>query len=144
MTLPVDTESYDYKFNKTLNEDVKLTGNEYGEFDITMDNGDYVNVTGLQSLNNACIIAILTRFGELAPNPTYDEFGCRIHELIKDNQTDMFMYKLESFVYETLESIRRVRTVDSVNLRRVGPHSFNVEFEITSINDEIVRGSVVL
>ena len=66
MVLPVDTNGYDFKFNKTLNEDVQLVGNEYGKYDLDMDNDDYINVTGVHSLANACIIAILTRFNELS------------------------------------------------------------------------------
>ena len=40
-----DTSSYDYRFMRTLNEDVKLVSDEYGKYDLDMDNGDYVNVT---------------------------------------------------------------------------------------------------
>ena len=58
MVLPVDVDSFDYRFNKTLNEDVRLKSDEYGKWDLDIDNGDYVNCTGLVSLNNACIIAI--------------------------------------------------------------------------------------
>ena len=72
MSLPIDTNSFDYKHNKTLNEDVKLKSDEYGKWDLSFENGDYVNVTGLASLHNACIIAILTRFRELSENPTYE------------------------------------------------------------------------
>lgn len=46
MVLPVDEESYAYRFYKTLNEDVKLTSNEYGEWDVVFENDDWVNCTG--------------------------------------------------------------------------------------------------
>lgn len=144
MSLPVDTESYDYRFNKTLNEDVKLTSNEYGEWDIKIEDGDYVNVTGLESLANACIIMIMTRYNELHNNPLYTGFGCRVHELIKDNQTSMVLYKMELFITEALESMRRVQTVNSVNVKRNDAYGFNIYFDITSINDETIRGGVTL
>ena len=144
MTLPVDTSSIDYKFNKTLNEDVELISDEYGAFDIHMENGDYVNVTGHKSLLNACIIAIMTRYDELNKNPTYQGFGCHVHELIKDNQNKMFFFKLETYITDTLNNMRRVKTVNSVNILRTDVYKFKVEFDITSINDEIVKGSVVL
>lgn len=144
MTLPIDTTSYDYLHNKTLNEDVRLKSDNYGFFDLDMNNGDYVNVTGLNSLQNACIIAIMTRYGELTGNPTYDEFGCRAHELPKQNQNSLFQFKLESYINDTLTRMRRVKTVNQINVRRVGVHDYQVEFDITSINDELIKGSVLL
>jgi phage gp46-like protein len=144
MTLPIDTTSYDYMNNKTLNEDVKLKSDEYGLFDLDMDNGDYVNVTGLDSLKNACIIAIMTRYGELTGNPTYDEFGCQAHELPKMNQNRLFLFKLEAYVNDVLSKMRRVKSVNQIKITRTDVHDYQVEFDITSINDEIVKGSVVL
>lgn len=144
MALPLDTSSIDYKFNKTLNEDVELVSNEYGAFDIHMENGDYVNVTGHKSLLNACIIAIMTRYDELKHNPTYTGFGCHVHELIKDNQNKMFFFKLETYIMDTLNNIRRVKTVNMVNITLTEVNKFKVEFDITSINDETIKGSVNL
>ena len=144
MTLPLNTSSYDYKFNKTLNEDVKLKSDEYGNWDLDMDNGDYINTTGVATLHNACIIAIMTRFGELKENPTYEEFGCRVHDLIKDNKTKLFLYKLETDILETLEKMRRVYRVNEIQIKEDGVSSFCVNFNITSIHDETVKGSVTL
>ena len=142
--LPIDTSSYDYKFNKTLNEDVKLVSDEYGKYDLDMHNGDYINITGLNSLQNACIIAILTRYGELRDNPTYQGFGCRVHDLIKDNKTNMLLYKLEVTLTEVLQKMRRIKTVNWLNIVEDDAHSYMVAFNVTSINDEIVKGEVAL
>ena len=142
--LPIDTSSYDYKFNKTLNEDVKLVSDEYGKYDLDIRNGDYINITGLNSLQNACIIAILTRYGELRDNPTYQGFGCRVHDLIKDNKTRMFLYKLEISLTETLNRMRRIKTVNWLNIVENDTHSYSVEFNVTSINDETIKGEVPL
>lgn len=144
MTLPIDTTSEDYKYNKTLNEDVRLKSDEYGFFDLDMDNGDYINVTGLDSLLNSCIIAIMTRQGELVNNPTYNEFGCQAHELPKMNQNRLFLFKLEAYVNDVLSKMRRVKSVNQIKITRTDVHDYQVEFDITSINDEIVKGSVVL
>lgn len=143
MTLPVDTESYDYKFNKTLNEDVQLISDEYGEWDIKMVDGDYVNVTGVASLHNACIIAILTRYGELNDIPTYDQFGDKVYQVIKDNQTRLTEFKIETFIQEVLEKMRRIQRVNEVSVTKKSDF-YLVEFTVTSINDELVRGSVSL
>ena len=141
--LPIDTSSYDYKFNKTLNEDVKLKSDQYGQYDISMKNGDYENVTGLESLNNACIIAIMTRFDEIKTE-TYNEFGCLAHELVKDNQTPLTSSKLEIYITEVLENIRRIDSVDSLTITNNNDAEYNVDFTVTSINDETISGSVTL
>lgn len=141
MTLPIKEESIDYKLYKTLNEDVKLKSNNYGKFDIQFENGDYVNVTGNESLKNAIIIAIMTRYNELTN--LYTGFGCRVHELIKDNQNTMTKYKLELYVSEVLENMRRIKEVNSINITELDS-KYLVEFIVTSINDEIVKDSVKL
>lgn len=140
MTLPIK-EAIDYKLYKTLNEDVKLKSNNYGKFDIQFENGDYVNVTGNESLKNAIIIAIMTRYNELTN--LYTGFGCRVHELIKDNQNTMTKYKLELYVSEVLENMRRIKEVNSINITELDS-KYLVEFIVTSINDEIVKDSVKL
>ena len=143
MTLPIDTESRDYKFLKTLNEDVELTSNEYGEWDLVFKDGDYSNVSGLKSLKNACIIAILTRYNELKDIPTYTEFGDRAYEVLKDNQNKLTTFKIETDIIEVLENMRRVRTVDIVEVIP-DENTYQVNFGVTSITDEIVQGSVSL
>ena len=144
MTLPIDTSSDDYKYLKNLNEDVKLKSNEYGSWDLDMANEDYINVSGNESLLNACIIAIMTRFNELKDISIYEGFGCRVHELIKENQTKMFLYKLETSINEVLTKMRRIRTVNWIKIIKTNFHEFTVSFSITSINDEIVNGEVSL
>lgn len=140
--LPIDSSSYDYQFNKTLNEDVQLKPDNLNRWDLQMENGDYVNVTGNQSLHNAICIAIMTRFGELKENKLYDEFGCRLHELIKANKSPMVEYKIELFVMEVLEKMRRIHEVNWVEITDSLDHSYEIKFNVTSINDEIVEGSV--
>ncbi len=144
MTLQGDTSSYDYKYLKNLNEDVKLKSDMYGSWDLDMDNDDYINVTGNNSLLNACIIAIMTRYNELKNIPTYQGFGCRVHDLIKDNQTKMFTFKLETDIHEVLDKMRRVRTVNWIRINKTDVHEYTVSFSITSINDEIIKGELAL
>ena len=118
MTLPFDSSSDDYRLYKTLNEDVQLKPvSDTGEhWDIQMSNGDYVNVTGLESLRNAICIAIMTRFNELDFIPLYEGFGCRAHELIKANKSEMVRYKVELFVVDVLERMRRIQSVNKARL----------------------------
>lgn len=144
--LPIDFESDDYRFYKTLNEDVQIkpVTPTAQHWDIQMENGDYVNVTGFESLHNAICIAIMTRFNELDFIPLYDGFGCRVHELIKANKSEMVKYKVELFTEEVLENMRRIESVNSVKVTEDNYHSYLIEFNVTSISDEIITGSVVI
>lgn len=144
MSLTVDTTSDDFRFYKTLNEDVQLKADSFNRFDIQFDNYDYVNVTGNESLYNAIIIAIMTRFQELSSNQLYDGFGCRVHELIKANQSPMVIYKIELFITEVLENMRRIKDVNWITVTEAEDGKYNVEFNVTSINDDMVNGSVLL
>lgn len=118
MVLPVDYESKDYLFYKHLNEDVRLKSDEYGMWDIDFDfeRDDWVNVVSADSVFNACVIAIMTRFQELEFMELYEDFGCRVHELIKDNKSRNVMYNMSLFVSEVLENMRRIKKVNWVNI----------------------------
>lgn len=145
MTLPINYENEDYQFYKTLNEDVQLkpltqTSNHW---DIQIENGDYKNLTGKNSLFNAIIIAIMTRYQELQHIPLYEDFGCRVHELIKANKSDMVKYEIELFITDVLENIRRIKQINDIEITDIDDH-YQVYMNITSINDEIIIGSVNL
>ena len=133
--LPVNEESIDHQFFETLNEDIKLTPNQYGEWDMVFEDGDIVNVTGAESLANAIVILIMTRYGELKNNPLYkNDFGCRVHEIPKDNITNLNQYKVEKYIEESVKKMRRVKTINSI---QVTSHDvgYNVVLAVTSIND---------
>ena len=145
MVLPHNTTDINHRLYSTLNEDVKLTSDEYGRWDLDFQNGDIVYVDGLESLENACIIAIMTRFNELK-NPLYVDFGCRVHELIKENQSSMTEYKIREFIAETLNSMRRIKTVHWVRLEKSRENYFkyDVTFNITSIDNQTLTTTLLL
>ena len=135
MTLP-ETNELDEEFFSTLNEDIKLSPNEYGEWDMVFEDYDIVNATGLESLANAITILIMTRYGELKHNILYkDDFGCNIHSVVKDNITNLNNYKIEKYIDE---AIKRMRRVKRINYIRVKPeqNGYNVVLSVTSIDDE--------
>lgn len=144
--LPVDVNSDDYRFNKTLNMDVKLkrTSDVSNHWDIQMENGDYVSVSGKESLHNAICIAIMTRFNELSDIDLYDGFGCRVHELVKANKSELVRYKIELWITDVLDNMRRIRSVNEVTVKDSDKTEYQVDFNVTNINDEIVAGSVLI
>lgn len=145
--LPVDYEDEGFRFYKTLNEDIELKPDEHNQWDMTFENGDIINLTGHDSLRNAICIAIMTRYKELSHNQLYTDFGCRVHELIKANKSRMVEYKLELFIEDTLTHMRRVKTVNYVNITdnpKGNTYKYLVEFNVTSISDKTVIGRVEL
>ncbi len=145
MTLPHNFDNINHKLYKSLNEDVKLTSDEYGRWDLKFDNGDIVYVDGLKSLENACVIAIMTRYNELK-NPLYLDFGCRVHELIKENQSTMVIYKIKEFIKDTLRRMRRIKSVNwvEVSISHDDYYKYKVSFSITSIDDRSLNSSLLL
>ncbi len=146
MVLPHNTTDINHRLYSTLNEDVKLTSDEYGRWDLDFQNGDIVYVDGLKSLENACIIAIMTRYNELKNNPLYVDFGCRVHELIKENQSSMTEYKIREFINDTLIKIRRIKTVHWVHLEKSKEnyYKYKVTFNITSIDNQTLTTTLSL
>ncbi|WP_407454414.1 hypothetical protein [Methanobrevibacter sp.] len=146
MSLPVNKNSDDYRFYKTLNMDVQLkpSSETSQHYDVQMENGDFVNVSGKKSLYNAIVIAIMTRFNELQDIPLYNGFGCRAHELIKARKTEMVKYEIELFITEVLENMRRIKEINSVELIESENHNYKINYSVQSINDETVNGSVEL
>lgn len=143
MPLPINVDSYSYRFLKNLNKDVKLKSDRFSRWDIDFDfnRDDWVIVDGYDSVVNACIIAIMTRFDELEFMELYDDFGCRVHELIKANHSANVMYKMELFISETLSNMRRVKKVNWVEVSDTmddESYSYKVVFNITCIIDEDV------
>ncbi len=145
MTLPVDYESEQHRFYKTLNMDVQLkpSSDKSKHYDVQMENGDFVNVISHDSLHNAIVIAIMTRFNELNIS-VYENFGCRVHELIKARQTERVKYQIELFITDVLENIRRIKEIESVEVIVDEDNLYKINYHVLSISDELVSGSVRL
>ena len=132
----------DETFN-TLNKDIALEDKGYGYYDRQMVSGDWVKLTGIDALRNGCKIAILTIINELKDNPTYIGFGNPALLYMKQNNTQLAQTAIKEGVKKVLSNIRRIQSVDVVNVDTVGtPYNIYVYFSCTSIDDQIVNGSV--
>lgn len=130
-------------FTSCLHEDIDLISDQYGFWDVNMQNKDLVNLTGASSLENGIIIAILTRYNELVNNPTYSNFGSRINELIKANQNNLTLFKLEQYAKQAIQDMNRISSVNEVKITEEAG-KYSVMFNVTSILDETIIGSVEL
>ncbi len=148
MMLPVDYDSDDYRFNKTLHMDVEILPDQWNnKWDLQLNDGDYKILSGADSLRNAINIAIMTRYNELKNELYYPGFGCKIHELVKANKSIVVQKKIEYYCENVLNEMRRVKRVNEIIVtdnKDINTHKYGVFFNITSINDEIINGSVKL
>lgn len=146
--LPVDYESDDYRFNKTLHMDVKVSPDQWNnKWDLQFEDGDFKIVTGHDSLRNAINIAIMTRYKELRNELYSPGFGCKIHELTKAKKSVIVQKKIAYYCENVLKEMRRIKTVNEIIVtdnKDNNAHKYGVFFNITSINDEVISGSVNL
>ena len=56
----------------------------------------------------------------------------------------MVIYKIELFITEVLENMRRIKDVNWITVTEAEDGKYNVEFNVTSISDDMVNGSVLL
>lgn len=139
MTLPVMSES---EYYNTLHNDAMLVVDDHNsKYDIQFVNGDIVMATGLESLVNAVIIAIMTRFNELQRLDLYKDFGCKVHSNIKRNQTKLTMRKVKYETEEVLKNMRRIRKINYLTVENTA-EGYYIEFSVTAMNDEVASGSV--
>lgn len=148
LMLPRDETSDDYRFNKTLHMDVEVLPDRWNnKWDLQFSDGDFKILTGADSLRNAINIAIMTRYEELKNELYYPGFGCKIHELVKANKSLVVQKKIQYYCENVLNEMRRIKRVNEIIVtdnKENNAHKYGVYFNITSINDEIINGSVNL
>ena len=148
LMLPRDETSDDYRFNKTLHMDVEVLPDRWNnKWDLQFSDGDFKILTGADSLRNAINIAIMTRYEELKNELYYPGFGCKIHELVKANKSLVVQKKIQYYCENVLNQMRRIKRVNEIIVtdnKDNNAHKYGVYFNITSINDEIISGSVNL
>ena len=150
---------------KTLHHDIGLFQRSNGTWDLWFgqDNiseeykdktyldivdGDLVSATEIHSLQVGIIIACLTSWNYLNRNgnPLYSEFGNKSYQLLKKNKGINTKYKIKHFFIECLERMRRVYSVEYLNVYEVlnNPYMYRVEFKVLSITNTLVDGEFYL
>lgn len=129
----------------TLHKDIGLIQRSNKSWDLWFDNGDTVKAEDFNSLQVGIIIACLTSWNYMNRygNPTYEVFGNRAYELLKANKSGITAYKIQQYFIECLKRMRRVYEVVYLEVFDTpsNPHTYYVEFEVISINNQLVNGS---
>lgn len=129
--------------NKYLNKDIQLKHTGYGFWEPILDKDGFQTCSHMKSLENAIVLAILTRYQELQKLPTYVGFGCRVHEMIKARQTRLNKFKIQTYLEKSIGSMNRVETVDNIELTPY-KDGYEVEVYLTSVDGETVHTKVNL
>lgn len=131
----------------TLGKDVNLKYLGKGRYDREWQSGDFVKVVDVDSLHNAIRVKLMTAYGELFNNPTYNQFGNMAWKCIKSNATSpLILIEIKEYYMKALSEMRRILSVDSVNVS-ADDNDFtqmNVTYIVTTLTDETVTGGVVL
>lgn len=154
------TEDY-----KTLHHDIGLVHRSNGAWDLwfgqdeiskdyknspylNIIDGDLVSATEIHSLQVGIIIACLTSWNYLnrTGNPLYTEFGNESYSLLKSNKGVNTQYKIKQFFIDCLNRMRRVYSVESLDVFDVedNPYIYKVKFKVISITNTIVDGEFYL
>ena len=123
--------------------DVVLKHTGYGFWDICLDEEGFVFVDDVRALENGVIISILTRFNELNI-PTYHDYGCRAHELIKAKNSKLNRFKIKKYIQESIENMDRIQSVEEIEMTSTGNHGYKVHVYATSTNSNILDMEVEL
>lgn len=129
--------------NELLNKDIDLNHAGYGFWDIELDDDGFVFIDDVEALENGFIISILTRFQELKELPTYKDYGCRVHEMIKTRKTRLNEFKIKNYIQESIEAMNRVESVEDVELTPT-ILGYHVMIYATSINGGLIRAEMDL
>lgn len=131
------TNTYD-----SLNKDLKLEYKGFGQYDLKIEDGDFVRVNGLESLSTGITIAVMMGFGELFDNPTYQNSGNKAWLLVAANKTPLTIVQIKEYTKSTLEAIRRVRSIDTLTVSEdlEKEETVNITFSGTAINDQTFSG----
>ena len=128
----------------TLNKDIGLIQRSNNGWDLWFNDGDTVKAEDFHSLQVGIILACLTSWNYLNRygNPTYEIFGNKSYELLKTNKNTMVAYKIQQYFIECLKRIRRIYEIVYLEVSEVPtqPNAYFVEFEVISINNQLVTG----
>lgn len=139
----------------SLGYDIKIQSSpeghihDYNHWDLVMENDNYTNTSGEDTLFNACAIAILTGYNEIGDkyeNSTYSKFGNPAYELLKTNKSELVKFKIEEYIKKVLKNIRRVGELVKVVVSEddFNPYAYNVFFHVIGLNDEHASGEINL
>ncbi len=129
-----------------LGSDVLLEYKGDGVYDRKVVSGDFVKVSGVNALYTGICFKIMTIFGELKDNPSYNQFGNKSWFLMKDLLNVVNLNAIRDYTREALEGMRRIKSVDVLTVEEdtVCPYMVRVAFSVTAITDEDISGGVTL
>jgi len=130
----------------TLGKDVNLKYLGLGRYDRDWYHYNFVQVTGIDSLNNAIRIKVMTILNELNVLQPYDGFGNGAWGVLKDLMTPINMITIQQDFETALKEMRRIKIVNDVKVEVDSKYlnTVNVTYNVTSIDDQLIASGVTL
>ena len=92
---------------------IKLRNEDIWKLRVENEDLDILRIED-EILENGIILTILTRHTELSPNQTYNLYGSRLYELVKENNTQLTRGRIRAYIKEALEKMNRVKSVNNI------------------------------
>jgi hypothetical protein len=122
---------------KKLNKDFQLEDKGFGQYDRVVKNGDFVKVDGPDALVNGIIIKLGVQYGEMRDNPTYQNWGNKCHQLIKEPDTQLNKMQKNDLTKEALMEMFRIKSVNQINVTTTNnARNLETQTTVTSIDDQ--------
>lgn len=134
-------------FEKSLNHDINMVFDyDKNRWDWNIKGENLDIAIGIKSLFAGCVSKLLTGYHECKYNPTYNNYGNRTYELIKQNKNNLTSKRIEEYSRRQLHEMNRVKTINYLKVYEISddPYSYQVDYQIVAINDEVVNGNVIL
>ena len=109
--LPSDSDTY-----VTLGKDIQLVRTEDMKYDRLIQSGDFVVVTGIESLAAAIRIKLQTWKGELNEMPLFKDFGNSAWFFLKANKNEITKEELKGYSQIAIEEMRRINSVNAIDI----------------------------
>lgn len=128
----------------TQHKDFRLERTGTMRWDRVVESGDFILDEGMYSLRNAIILKILTVWGELYDNPTYNRWGDTAYRYLKQNKTPMTIFRIREAIRIALDEIRRIKEINVLNVTKntSNLNKVDVYFKVTAHNDKTVEGGL--
>jgi hypothetical protein len=130
-----------------LHKDILLTPTGLGTYDRVIQGDDYILQEGLASYACAVRFALSTMYNEMGSDPMYANWGNRAWFYLKSTLTELHELGLTSEITNVLNGMNRTNQVNNVDLNKTypegtnGPASILIDVLLTSISDEILKGT---
>lgn len=145
--MTITNNENDENLEKVLNHDINMIfDSEKNRWDWNIKGENLDIAIGIKSLFMGCVQKLLTGYHECRDNPTFNSYGNRTYELIKQNKNNLTSKRIEEYTRQQLLSMNRVKFINYIHVHEIleDQYSYQVDYQIVAITDDVVEGDIIL